>query len=274
MTITSIKVRMYQIAFFVLACLACACSGSINGGVKTANDRNSESADELPGDVQAVADMERAREAQAAQAESDEAPEKSEASKPQAEPKAPPANPFAPDGSDPFGVGMGGTQMLPPGLIFSTLYVGTGAMPREVSALCGGRCIGVMNYTPRFLAIRIGDSIVTDAAVASGMPAILPANVKMLQGAQTVRAGIGIIPPGNAMETAGLNSGKIHIPCVSSGTCPNIVSVVVMEYEGAFTGEVVSTGNYCIGTVRLPSGNWGQRIDITQMKLRRSGGRC
>jgi hypothetical protein len=106
------------------------------------------------------------------------------------------------------------------------------------------------------------------------MPSVLPTDIKLLKGAQTVRAGIGIIPPGNSMETAGLNSGKIHIPCASSGSCPNLVQVVIMEYEAAFTGEAVSTGNYCIGKIRLPSGDWGKRFGIYPTTMQRAGGRC
>lgn len=261
--------RFKTFVLFVIACTICACSASVNGGVKTANDESEELGDPRVAALRMRHDAEVRVEARKATEKGSEPSETDEATS-EPDPKSEPeeiSDPLGPDLSL-FGGNAGGMQ-LPSGLLISQAVQGAGASPPN--CLKGnGRCAGFVNVTPEWLLMQIGDIIVTDMVTPTGIQLARPGLVTMMGGEQ-VMANVAFIPPNPYGRRTPANPGiaSLEIACVSASNCPNRVSLVLRAYQKALSGEMVPTGK-CYSTIlAMPSPErWGHHVAVYPTDLR------
>ncbi len=257
--------RFKVFVLFVIACTLCACSASVNSGVKTAND------EEELGDPRVVAlrmrhDAEvrvEARKATEKESESSETDEATSEPDPKSEPEEI-SDPLGPDLSL-FGGNAGGMQ-LPSGLLISQAVQGAGASPPN----CHGNCVGVVNVTPNWLSIQVGDAIVADMVTPSGMPMARPGLVSMM-GGERVMANVAFIPPNPYGRRTPANPGiaSFEVACVSAGNCPTRVAIVLKTYQRALSGEMAPTGKCYSAILAMPSPErWGHHVAVYPTDLR------
>lgn len=230
----------------LIAIASTACSASINGGVKTAAN------DPVTGEMQAKRDLAKARASQETSTLSEPKP---------SEPQMPTETLF--DGKDllsPPGAG----QVLPAGLLLSRGYLGSGAMPQYLSRSCNGRCIAIINETPKWLSVQVGDVIINDVVTQSSRPVMRLASVPLM-GNTTVKAGIGLVPPNPSGMRSPTNPGFLafQVACASAESCPDSVAILLRGYQVALNGEAVPTGECWSGRIRLPSGAWGHTFPVS-----------
>ncbi len=240
--------KIFYGLMILIAIASTACSASVNGGVKTAAN------DPVTGEMQAKRDLAKARASRETPASSEPKP---------SEPQMPAETLF--DGKDLLSPpGANQVQTLPAGLLLSRAYLGSGAMPQYLSRSCNGRCIAIINETPKWLSVQIGDIIINDVVTQSSRPVMRLASVPLM-GNTTVKAGIGLVPPNPSGMRSPTNPGFLtfQVACASAESCPDSVAVLLRGYQVALNGEAVPTGECWGGRIRLPSGAWGHAFPVS-----------